>query len=138
MSSYAHERLKRAKAQLESAKRNFAEGDVETASNRAFLAAENAAAAIVKAGGHLPPVHSRVRSQFEDLCDRGIVSYRFRGILIESYRLRLRGDYGRRYYKGARTPELKREAVQHLIDQVTDLIVTVERTAGRRRSSYLE
>jgi len=132
MPSFIREKLTRARTQMESAKRNLAEGDTETACNRAFLAAENAAAAaIAKAGGRVEPVHSRIRSQFEDLCDRGIIPYRLRDILIELYRLR--GDYGRRFREGQRTPELKPEAMQDMIKQVSDLIASVEKTTKRQR-----
>jgi len=135
MPSFIREKLTRARAQLESAKRNLAEGDTETACNRAFLAAENAAAAaIAKAGGRVEPAHSRIRSQFEDLCDRGTIPYRFRDILIELYRLRLRGDYGRRFHEGQRTPELKPEAMQDMIKQVSDLVASVEKITKRQRS----
>jgi len=135
MPGFIRERLDRAKAQLESAKRNLAEGDLETASNRAFLAAENSAsAAIAQAGGRVSPLHKRIRSQFEDLCDRGIVPHRFRNTLIESYRFRLRGNYGRRFHAGRRTPELKHEAVQGMIRQVSDLISSVERISRKKES----
>ena len=134
MPDFTRERLNRARTQLESAKRNLAEGDLETASNRAFLAAENAAAAaIAKAGGRVSPVHKQIRSRFEDLCDRGIIPYRFRNILIELYRLRLRGDYGRRFHEGKKTPELKPDVVQDTLAQVSDLIASVERITRKKK-----
>lgn len=135
MPGFIRESLDRARAQLESAKRNLAEGDLETASNRAFLAAENAAAAaIAQAGGRVPPIHKRIRFQFEDLCDRGIVADRFRNTLIDLYRFRLRGNYGRRFHAGRRTPELKYKAVQGMIGQVSDLISSVERIPRKKES----
>jgi len=69
MPSFIREKLTRARAQLESAKRNLAEGDTETACNRAFLAAKNAGAAtIAKAGGRVEPVHSRIGSHLFAAC----------------------------------------------------------------------
>jgi len=134
MPDFTRERLNRARTQLESAKRNLAEGDLETASNQAFLAAENAAAAaIAKAGGHVPPVHRQIRSRFEDLCDRGIIPYRFRNMLIELYRFRPRGDYGRRFHEGEKTPELKLEVVQDAIAQASDLIASVEGITRKKK-----
>lgn len=138
MPSFIREKLSRARTQLESARRNLAEDDTETACNRAFLAAENvAAAAIAKSGGRVPPIHGRIRFQFEDLCDRGIIPYRFRDTLIEMYRFRLRGDYGRRFHEGQRTPEVKPEAVRNMIDQVSDLIASVEKITKRQRSGQV-
>jgi len=130
------EKLRLARSQLESAKRNLTEGDMETASNRAFLAVENAAAAaIAKSGRYARPIHGQIRSQFEELCDRGMIPDRFRSILSESYRFRLRGDYGRRIHAGKTTPELTPAAVQDLIDRASDLLVVVDKATRSRRSS---
>lgn len=133
MPPFIDERLRLARSQVRSARRNLAEGDLETASNRAFLAAENAAAAaIAKFGGYVRPVHGKIRSQFGELCDRGIIPDRFRDILSESYRFRLKGDYGRRIHKGQTTPELTPDAVRDLIGRVSDLLTVVEKTVGGR------
>jgi len=137
MPSFIHEKLNRARAQLESARRNLGEGDTETACNRAFLAAENAAsAAIAEDGGRVPPVHSQIRSQFEELCDRGTIPYRFRDILIRLYRFRLRGDYGRRFHIGQRTPELKPETVRNMLEEVSDLVASVEEITKKHKSHW--
>lgn len=136
MPPFIAEKLRLARSQLESAKRNLAEGDMETASNRAFLAVENAAAAaIAKSGRYARPMHGQIRSQFEELCDRGMIPDRFRSILSESYRFRLRGDYGRRIHAGKTTPELTPAAVQDLIDRASDLLVVVDKATRSRRSS---
>ena len=138
MSKFIREKLSLARTHLESARRNIAEADTETASNRVFLAAENAAAAaIAKAGEHIRPRHGLIRSQFEDLCDKGIVPERFRNVLIESYRFRLRGDYGRRRYEGQITPEMTPEAVQKVIDIVSDPVAVVEEITVKRRSAQV-
>jgi HEPN domain-containing protein len=123
--------LNRAKAQLDSARRNLADGDTETASNRTFLAAENAASALLaKAGGRVKPVHEEIRSQFEELCDKGKVPYKFRSLLSDSYRLRLKGDYGRRFVKQQSIPELTPKVVQEILDRVSELLATAEAIVG--------
>jgi uncharacterized protein (UPF0332 family) len=134
MPPFIDERLRLARGQLKSAKRNLAEGDLETASNRAFLAAENAAAAaIARSGEYIRPVHGKIRSQFGELCDRGIIPNRFRDILSESYRFRLKGDYGRRIHEGQTTPALTPDAVRHLIGRVSDLLAVVDKTIGSKK-----
>ena len=136
MSAFIAGKLKLARAHLESARRNLQDGDRETASNRAFLAAESAAAALIaKAGRRVPPVHDRIRSQFEELCDKGKIPYKFRSILNESYRLRLRGDYGRRFMRRRAIPDLTSKVVQDMIDRVSDLVAATETIVRTRRSS---
>jgi uncharacterized protein (UPF0332 family) len=127
MSSFILAKLNRAKAQMDSAKRNLADGDTETASNRAFLAAESAASALIaKAGGRVRPIHGKIRSQFEELCDKGKIHYKFRSLLSDAYRLRLKGDYGRRFVKQQSIPNLTTKVVQEMIDRVSELVATAE------------
>lgn len=117
--------------------RPLAQNDIETAANRAFLAAENAtAAAIAKSGGCARPVHGQIRTGFEDLCDRGLIPGRFRALLRESYRFRLRADYGRRIHTGQTIPELTANAIQGVIDHVADLIDFVAKMPRRPRTRH--
>jgi HEPN domain-containing protein len=91
MPTFVAQKLALARRQLRSARNNATQGDIETAANRAFLAAENAAAAaIAKSGRHARPVHDQIRTDFEELCDRGQIPGAFRDLLTESYALRLR------------------------------------------------
>ena len=127
MSGFIAGKMNRAKAQLESARRNLADGDTETASNRAFLAAESAACALIaKAGGRVKPIHEKIRSQFEELCDKGKIPYKFRSLLSDSYRLRLKGDYGRRFVRQHAIPDLTTKVVQDMVDRVSELIAAAE------------
>ena len=112
----------------------MAHKDVETAANRAFLAAENTAiVAIAKSGERVAPVHGQIRTQFEDLCDQGVIPQKFKGLLTQSYRFRLRGDYGRRVHSRETIPDLTPAAVQGTIDSVADLIDVVARMPRKRR-----
>jgi uncharacterized protein (UPF0332 family) len=134
MPSFVVQKLTLARRQLQSARTNAAQGDLETAANRAFLAAENAAAAaIAKSGGRARPIHDQIRTDFEELCDRGIILGRFRSLLIESYRFRLRADYGRRTHDGQTIPDLTPDSVQTTIQKVASLIETIARMPNRRR-----
>lgn len=133
MASYIAGKLGLARRQLQSAKSNMGQKDIETAANRAFLAAENAAAAaIAKSGERVAPVHGQIRSQFEDLCDQGVIPKRFKGLLSQSYRVRLRGDYGRRIHSGKTIPDLTPTIAQETIDSVADLIDIVARMPRKR------
>jgi uncharacterized protein (UPF0332 family) len=135
MASYVAGKLGLARRQLQSAKNNMGQKDIETAANRAFLAAENAAAAaIAKSGERVAPVHGQIRSQFEDLCDQGVIPQRFKGLLSQSYRFRLRGDYGRRIHSGQTIPDLTATMVQETIDSVADLIDIVAKTPRKRHA----
>ncbi len=133
MPSFIAGKLALARRQLQSARNNVAQNDIETAANRAFLAAENAAAAaIAKSGSRARPIHGQIRTDFDDLCDRGVIPERFKNLLAESYRFRLRADYGRRIHSGQTIPELTSDTVQGIIEQVADLIDTVARMPRRR------
>jgi len=131
VSGFIAGKMNRAKAQLESARRNLADGDTETASNRAFLAAESVACALIaKAGGRVKPIHKKIRSRFEELCDKGKIPYKFRSLLSDSYRLRLRGDYGRRFAGQQAIPDLTAKVVQDIMDRVSELLATAEAIVG--------
>jgi len=133
MPSFIAGKLALAKRQLQSARNNAAQNDIETAANRAFLAAENAAAvAIAKSGRHARPIHDQIRTDFEELCDRGVIPETFRNLLAESYRFRLRADYGRRMHSGQTIPDLTSDAVQNMIERVGHLIDMVARMPRHR------
>jgi len=136
MPPFIAQKLALARRQLQSARNNASQGDVETAANRAFLAAENAAAAaIAKSGRRARPVHAQIRTDFEDLCDRGLIPRTFRNLLTESYGLRLRADYGRRIHGGRTIPELTPGSVRKIIERVDRLIDIVTRTPNPRLRS---
>jgi uncharacterized protein (UPF0332 family) len=134
MPPFIAQKLALARRQLESARTNAAQGDIETAANRAFLSAENAAAAaIAKSGRRARPIHDQVRTDFEELCDRGVIPATFRNLLTESYGFRLRADYGRRIHDGQTIPELTPDSVRTTIENVARLIDTIARMHTRRR-----
>jgi len=73
MPPFIGQKLVLARRQLQSTRTNAEQGDIETAANRAFLAAENAAAAaIAKSGRRARPIYDQLRTDFEELCDRGV------------------------------------------------------------------
>jgi HEPN domain-containing protein len=136
MSDFIAGKLRLAKAHLESARRNLADGDTETATSQAFLAAESAAGALTaNAGRRVLPIHDKIRSQFEELCDKGKIPYKFRNILSESYRLRLKADYGRRFVGRQALPNLTSRVVHDMVEKVSDLVAATETVVGTRRSS---
>jgi uncharacterized protein (UPF0332 family) len=149
MPSFIVEKLALARRQLRAARNNLTQNDMETAANRAFLAAENAAAAaIAKSGRRARPIHTRIRTDFEELCEKGVIPETFKNLLTESYRFRLRADYGRRVHSGQTIPELTTDTVQHIIERASQLIDTVTRmhkphsrgkrkTEGRKSSERL-
>ncbi len=133
MPSFITGKLALARRQLRSARNNAAQNDMETAANRAFLAAENAAAAaIAKSGRRAEPIHAQLRTDFEELCDRGVIPETLKNLLAESYRFRLRADYGRRIHSGQTIPELTSDAVQGIIERVAHLIDMVSKMPKRR------
>lgn len=135
MPGFVAQKLALARRQLQSARSNFAQNDIETAANRAFLAAENAAAAAIsKSGKRVLPIHGQIRADFEDLCDRGAISERFKKLLAESYRFRLRADYGRGIHGRQTIPKLTPNTVQDVINRVADLVDVVAMMPRTRRT----
>jgi len=133
MPSFVARKLSLARRQLQSARNNAAQNDIETAANRAFLAAENAAAAaLARSGRRARPIHDQIRTDFEELCDRGEIAEPFRGLLTELYRLRLRADYGRRIHSGQTIPDLTPDMVQGMIERVDQLIEMITRMPRHR------
>ncbi len=135
MQSFSARKLALAEGQLRSATSNMAKTDLETAASRAFLAAENAAvAAIAKCGIRVRPIHTEVRTLFEDLCDKGVIPEKFRSLLTGAYAFRLRADYGRRFHGGQTVPDLTQAAVRDIIDRVAELIDIVTKMPAIRRT----
>lgn len=133
MPSFVARKLSLARRQLQSARNNAAQNDIETATNRAFLAAENAAAAaIARSGRRARPIHDQIRTDFEELCDRGEIAEPFRGLLTELYGLRLRADYGRRIHSGQTIPDLTPDMAQGMIERVDQLIEMITRMPRHR------
>ncbi|MBU4138775.1 MAG: HEPN domain-containing protein [Euryarchaeota archaeon] len=112
------EDLDRAKNTFASAKRNFDEEDIFTASNRLFVACENAVYACMKLkfGG---TTISRKRI----LMKIGSISPDMMELYERSYDLRVQADYGRK----SRIVELNKERVGEMIRKVERLIADIEK-----------
>ncbi|MBU4373031.1 MAG: HEPN domain-containing protein [Euryarchaeota archaeon] len=112
------EDFNRAKKALDSARRNFEEGDALTAANRIFVACENAVYACMKLKfGGTTISRKRIILKME------IVSPLMMELYERSYDLRVQADYGRK----SRIVELNRERVGKIIEKVEKLIFDVEK-----------
>lgn len=114
----------RAKNALGSAKKNFEDDDLPAASNRVFVACENA-------------IYARLRIMFGDttfsrrriVLKIGSISPLLKELYERSYDMRVQADYGRR----SRIAELNRENVEKVIKETESLISDTEtemRNAG--------
>lgn len=112
------EDFNRAKKALDSARRNFEEGDALTAANRIFVACENAVYACMKLKfGGTTISRKRIILKME------IISPLMMELYERSYDLRVQADYG----KKSRIVELNRERVDEIIQKVEKLILGVEK-----------
>lgn len=112
------EDFNRAKKALDSARRNFEEGDAFTAANRIFVACENAVYACMKLKfGGTTISRKRIILKME------IISPLMMELYERSYDLRVQADYGRK----SRIVELNREHVEEIIEKVERLIFDVEK-----------
>ncbi len=114
----------RAKNALGSAKKNFEEDDLPAASNRVFVACENA-------------IYARLRIMFGNttfsrkriVLKIGSISPLLKDLYERSYDMRVQADYGRR----SRIVELNKNNVEAVIKETENLISNTEtemKTAG--------
>lgn len=107
----------RAKDALVSAKKNFEDNDVPAASNRVFVACENA-------------IYVRLKIMFGNttfsrrriLLKIGSISPSLKDLYERSYDMRVQADYGRR----SRIAELNRKNVEDVIKETENLISNAE------------
>lgn len=112
------EDLERAKNAFASAKRNFDEEDMFTASNRLFVACENAVYACMKLKfGGTTISRKRIILKIESISPEMMELYE------RSYDLRVQADYGRK----SRIVELNKERVGEMIRRVQKLILDIEK-----------
>ncbi len=112
------EDFNRAKNAFASAKRNFEEDDLFTASNRLFVACENAVYACMKLKfGGTTISRKRIILKIESISPDMMELYE------RSYDLRVQADYGRK----GRIVELNKERVGEIICKVQKLISDIEK-----------
>jgi uncharacterized protein (UPF0332 family) len=108
----------RARKAFASAMRNFEEDDLFTASNRLFVACENAVYACMKLKfGGTTISRKRIIMKIESISPSMMELYE------HSYDLRVQADYGRK----SRIVELNKERVGEMIDKVQKLILDIEK-----------
>ena len=112
------EDFNRAKNAFVSARRNFDEGDLFTASNRLFVACENAVYACMKLRfGGTTISRKRIILKIQSISPRMMKLYE------RSYDLRVQADYGRK----SRIVELNKERIGEMINEVQKLISDIEK-----------
>lgn len=112
------EDIDRAKNAFASAKRNFEEEDMFTASNRLFVACENAVYACMKLKfGGTTISRKRIILKIESISPEMMELYE------RLYDLRVQADYGRK----SRIVELNKERVGEMIFKVQKLILDIEK-----------
>lgn len=87
--------FERGKSALRSAEK-FIDIDLPTAANRIYVAGENLARSLILAvSGSSPRDHGKIWNAIQHLYEKGILKTNYKSILETSYRLRMKGDYGR-------------------------------------------
>lgn len=115
--SEINEDLERAENALQSAERNFQEGDILTAANRLFVACESAIYALLKLKyGTVSMSRERILTRLKE------IDTHWKEIYDQSYDLRVQADYG----KQSKTLPLTTENVQLMVTEVTQIINTVK------------
>ena len=74
----------------------FIELDMVVAANRVYIAGENLAYSLLLAAfGSSSKDHGRIWSGIQELFEKGILKENYKPLLQNSYRMRMKGDYGR-------------------------------------------
>ena len=95
------------------------------AASRIYIAGENLAYALVKkANGSSSRDHGKLWRAVRELYERGVLKKDYRPALEMSYRLRVKGDYGRDVGPGA---ELSKSSVQSQIATLEEFRLEVQR-----------
>jgi len=89
------ESFERGERELKNAEK-FLEIDLITATNRIYVSGENLAFSLITAVyGSSTRDHGKMWNKIHELYQRGIIKADFKPTLETSYRLRIKGDYGR-------------------------------------------
>ena len=74
----------------------FIELDAIVAANRVYIAGENLAYSLLLAAfGSSSKDHGKIWSGIQELFEKGILKENYKPLLQNSYRIRMKGDYGR-------------------------------------------
>jgi len=103
----------------------FLDIDLPTAANRIYIAGENLARALIlSVSGSCPRDHGRIWNTVQSLYEKGILKVNYRFILEISYRLRIKGDYGRDI---SGTIVISKEIIKEQIKQLEEFSEEVKR-----------
>ncbi len=117
------EDLKRSEQALESAERNFGEGDVLTAANRAFVACESIIYAFLKLQyGSISISRERILTRLKE------VDSSLKELYDQSYDLRVQADYG----KQSRLLPLNQANVENILSRTKDKISVIKEKINQK------
>lgn len=126
----AAEALGRARKSLEIAEK-LIDADIATAANRIYNTGENLGiAALLYVSGQIPKSHGKIWNAVHSLHQKGTLSKDYKPVLEQSYRLRIKGDYGRDLE--GRDITITKEAVQELITSLKSFLKEVEALVERK------
>lgn len=123
------EDLDRAQKALESAQRNFREGDVLTAANRLFVACESAVYAFLKLKyGSISMSRERILTRLKE------VDVQLKELYDRSYDLRVQADYG----KQSKLIPLTRESVSIILQEVEKRLPAIAQEVNKEQEKKLD
>jgi len=107
--------------------------DLPTSANRIYVAGENIARALIlSVSGSCPRDHGKVWNAVQHLYERGILKVKYKSILETSYRLRIKGDYGRDIDG---TIVINREIIKDQIEKLKEFSKEVKRILEERHKT---
>jgi len=96
----------------------FLDIDMPTSANRIYVAGENLARALILAvSGTCPRDHGKVWNAIQQLYEKGILKVNYKSILEISYRLRIKGDYGK---DAGGTVVISKEIIEEQIEKLKE------------------
>lgn len=109
----------------------FEKLDLLITANRIYIAGENLAYSLLLAtSGSAPRDHGRIWDGVQKLYERGVLKADYKPLLETSYRLRMKGDYGRDI-RGVTI--ISKETVRNQIKSLREFAEEVERILKEKR-----
>lgn len=106
----------------------FLDIDLPTAANRIYVAGENLARALILAvSGTCPRDHGKVWNAVQQLYEKGIIKVNYKSVLETSYRLRIKGDYGK---DAGGVVVISKEIIKEQIEKLKEFSKEVKRFIG--------
>lgn len=110
----------------------FVELDIIVAANRIYIAGENLAYSMLLAAfGSSSKDHGKIWSGIQELFEKGVLKENYKPLLQSSYRMRMKGDYGKD--TGGTAVVISKPIIRNQINSLKEFAKEIEKILTERR-----